>query len=74
MRLKQHTYIYNANAEPPGQSHPPQIRIGISIIKSPAFTPQFNIATYINRNKETKHTPVHYITRGSHKSGRRASK
>ena len=72
------TYVYvNANAESPGQSHTPQIRIIVSIIKSPASTPVIaNTISNIDIFTETqmqkiKHTPQYYMTRVTHKSGRR---
>ena len=73
-------YVYiNANAEPPGQSHPPQIRIVVSIIRSPTSTPVIaNIISSMNISTETKmqkvkQTQLYYMTRVTHKSGRRAS-
>ena len=72
------TYVYvNANAEPPGQSHTPQIRIVVSIIRSPTSTPVIvNIISSTNIFTETKMQKVkqaqlYYMTRVTHKSGRR---
>ena len=70
-----HTYRYTS-AEPPGQSHPPQVHIDISN-QSNSLNSSHNriyIYIYLNRKKVQKsktYTTVLYNTR-SHRSGHRA--
>ena len=63
MKLQQHTYTYSS-AEPPGITHPPQIRIVVSINHNhPQLQYHQNVTNDISTEKESKHSPLANITR-----------